>query len=99
MGVSSGLCSSGTALLTFGVLGPAGASGTCTVLPFVEGFIDSGSGTGVFAAGEGTTDAGRSRGVETVDAGVGIGDETVFGAGAMSCNRARLGSVGLDVLS
>lgn len=99
MGVSSGLCSFGTTLLTFGVLGPAGARGTCTVFPFVDGFRESGRGTGVLVAGEATTEAGISRGVETVEAGVGIGEETVLGAGAMSCNRVRLGSGGLDELS
>ena len=89
----------GTTLLTFGVLGPAGARGTCTVFPFVDGFRESGRGTGVLVAGEATTKAGISRGVETVEAGVGIGEETVLGAGAMSCNRVRLGSGGLDELS
>lgn len=99
MGVSSGLASFETALLTFGVLGPAGASGTCTVFPFVDGFAGSGTGTGVLTLGEGTTEAVRSRGVDTVELGVGIGEATELGAGAMSCRRARLGSGGLDALS
>jgi hypothetical protein len=101
-GVSSGLGSLDATLLTFGVLGPAGARGTCTVVPlvpFIAVFVDSGSGTRVFAPGEGATDVARSRGVETADAGVGIGDVTAFGAGAMGCNRSRLGSGGLVTLS
>jgi hypothetical protein len=101
-GVSSGLGSFDATLLTFGVLGPAGARGTCTVIPlvpFVSVFVGSGSGTGVFATGEGATDAGASRGVETADAGVGIGEDTAFGAGATGCSRSRLGSGGLVALS
>ena len=35
-----------------GVLGPAGASGICTVIVFVDSF---GSGTGVLATGDGAT--------------------------------------------
>lgn len=98
-GLSSGLGSLGVALLTLGVLGPAGASGTCTVPAFVVGFAVSGSGTGVFTTGDSAADAGRSRGVETVEVGVGMGEETPFSARAMGFGRARLGSGGLVALS
>jgi len=81
------------------VLGPAGASGTCTVFAFVAGFVVSGSGTGVFTAGDSAADPARSRGVETVEVGVGIGEETAFSAREMGFGRARLGSGGLVALS
>lgn len=86
-------------LLTLGVLGPAGASGTWTVFPFVKTLVPSGRGTGVFATGEGTSDAGNSLGVETAEAGVAVGDVKELGAGAMSCNLARFASGGLVALS
>lgn len=102
-GVRSGLGSSDAILLTFGVLGPAGASGTCTEFPLafpsaplVGRFVGSGSGTEVCVAGEAAIEAGVSRGVDTVDAG---GDAAAFSTGAMSCSRGRLASGGLDELS
>ena len=42
---------------------------------------------------------GKSRGVETVEPGVGIGEEVAFGAGAMNCSRARFDSGGFVALS
>ncbi|KAG9384771.1 Herpes-BLLF1 multi-domain protein [Pyrenophora tritici-repentis] len=98
-GLRSGLGSLGVALLAFGVLGPAGASGTCTVVSFVAGFAVSGSGTGVFTTGDNAADAGGSRGVETAEVGVGMGEETAFNARAIGFGRARLGSGGLVALS
>lgn len=79
-------------LLALGVLGPAGASGTCTVLPFVEDLRESGSGIDVCATGEWTTDVEYSLGVETAEVDVEIGDAVASEIGRPSCSLGRLAS-------
>ena len=91
VGVDGWLASFVVVLLTFGVAGPAGASGICTVIAFVD-FNASGSGTGVFETGDGASDKGSSMGVEAIEAGVAEGDVVALNPGTLSCSRARLGS-------
>jgi hypothetical protein len=57
-------------------------------------FFGSGIGTGVFAAGEGSTDTGVCLGVDKTDAAVGAGDAvSVRELGlSCSCSRGRFGS-------
>ena len=103
VGVGGSLGSFGVVLVTFGVLGPAGASGTWTVMPSLACLLDSGMGTGVLAMGESSADAGVSLGVERGEAGVRdvAGDVRTLDASALSCDckRGRFGSGCLDSLS
>lgn len=98
-GVSSGLGSLDPVFSAFGVLGLADACGACTTTVSVEDLTGSGFGTGVCAIGECIVGVEKSRGVETVEPGVGIGEEVALGAGAMSCSRARFASGGFVALS
>jgi hypothetical protein len=76
LGEDTALDPLGAVLVVLGVLGPAGASGTCTVIPSLTCRLVSGNGTGVLASGDGSADAGVSLGVESAEADVreGAGD-------------------------
>jgi hypothetical protein len=77
--------------VALGVLGPAGASGTCLVLETApSGSFDSGSGVGVWAAGDGASSTGACSGVEArVEMGVAVDGVALSGAEAVSCSRGR----------